>query len=281
VFFGNKQAFQIANETKPLPEGNVVADPLFAAQEKGDFTLAADSPARKLGAGAVNAVGVASPFPITAEETAIIPDGTTRDYDKWKKPASADEASARPAGAQTGPATAKAESGTAATEKQRERQRQFAKARMRQDTRRFSKEQVAQAEELYQVANRNWRSEEAAKSLKTMIEKFPEMNRTGCAVLYLGQWSSGKQREEYLKRAVEKHSDCYYGNGVQVGGFARYLLGHYYGETGKTADAENLFDEIRKNYPEAITHRGDLLVAVLREEAKGTTKPNTATQPTE
>jgi beta-lactamase regulating signal transducer with metallopeptidase domain len=282
VFFGNKQEVQIANETKPLPEGNVVADPLFAAPEKGDFTLAADSPARKLGAGSVTAVGVASPFPITPEETAIIPDGATRDYDKWKKLAAADEASARPAAAaQAGPATAKAESGTAASDKQRERQRQFAKARMRQDNRRFSKDQVAEAEELYQVANKNWRSEEAAKSLKTMIEKFPEMNRTGCAVLYLGQWSGGEQRETYLKRAVEKHSDCYYGNGTQVGGFARYLLGHYYREQGKAAEAQKMFDEIRKNYPEAITHRGDSLVAILREEAKGTTKPNTSTQPTE
>ena len=178
-------------------------------------------------------------------------------------------------------ATTKPSSGTAASEKQRERQRQFAKARMRQDNRRFSKDQVAEAEELYQVANKNWRSEEAARSLKTMIEKFPEMNRTGCAVLYLGQWSTGEQRETYLKRAVEKHSDCYYGNGTQVGGFARYLLGHYYREQGNTAEAEKLFDQIRKNYPEAITHRGDSLVAILREEAKGTTKPNTATQPME
>ena len=183
--------------------------------------------------------------------------------------------------AQAGPATSKAESSIAATEKQRERQRQFAKARMRQDNRRFSKDQVAEAEELYQVANKNWRSPEAAATLKTMIEKFPEMNRTGCAVLYLGQWSRGEEREQYLKRAVEKHSDCYYGNGTQVGGFARYLLGHYYREQGKTAEADKLFNEIRKNYPEAITHRGDLLTAVLREEAKGTTKPNTTTQPVE
>ena len=196
----------------------------------------------------------------------------------WAAP---DENAAQPAAAQAGPATSKTEGNVTATEKQRERQRQFAKARMRQDNRRFSKDQVAEAEELYQVANKNWRSPEAATSLKTMIEKFPEMNRTGCAVLYLGQWSAGEQREQYLKRAIDKHSDCFYGNGVQVGGFARYLLGHYYREQGKTAEADKLFNEIRKNYPEAITHRGDLLVAVLREEAKGTTKPSTATQPTE
>jgi len=209
---------------------------------------------------------------------AVLAVGAVLPVPTWAAP---DEAAAQPAAAQAGPATSKAEGNVAATEKQRERQRQFAKARMRQDTRRFSKDQVAEAEDLYQVANKNWRSPEAAASLKTMIEKFPEMNRTGCAVLYLGQWSSGDEREQYLKRAVEKHSDCYYGNGTQVGGFARYLLGHYYREQGKTAEADKLFDEIRKNYPEAITHRGDLLVAVLREEAKGTTKPSTTTQPVE
>ena len=181
---------------------------------------------------------------------------------------------------ESGPTTSKAESVTAATEKQRERQRQFAKGRTRQDNRRFSKDDVARAEDLYRLASKDWQSPEAAASIKTMIEKFPELNRTGCAVLYLGQWSRGDDREQYLKLAIEKHGDCFYGDGVQVGGFARYLLGHHYREQGKTAEADRLFDEIRKNYPEAITHRGDLLVAVLREEAKGTVKPDTTTQPT-
>ncbi|MDQ3439728.1 MAG: right-handed parallel beta-helix repeat-containing protein [Planctomycetota bacterium] len=277
VFWDNPEDFQMLGKAAPLPAGNEKAAPTFASVERSDFSMPPDSPARKLGAGAADPIPIASPFPITPSERAIIPDGQTRDYDKWKRPA----ADAQPAAAQAqaAPTTAKEESSVAAPQTLRERQRQSAKVRMRQDNRRFSKDEVAQAEELYQVANKNWRSEQAATSLKTMIEKFPEMNRTGCAVLYLGQWARGEQREEFLKRAIEKHSDCYYGNGVQVGGFARYLLGHHYREQGKTAEADKLFEEIRKNYPEAITHRGDLLIAVLREEAKGKTKPDTTTQP--
>lgn len=280
VFWDNPRDFVMLHEAKPLPAGNTTSDPHFVAPEKGDFTLAPDSPARELGAGAAGPIALASPFPIQPGETAMIPAGETRDYSQWNhapptQGANEEKAGARPATA----ASADAPSSTAASEQQRERQRGFAKSRVRQDNRRFPKD-VAAAEQLYQVADQNWRSEEARKSLATMIEKFPELNRTGCAVLDFGQWSSGEQRERFLQRAIENHHDCFYGNGVQVGAFARYLLGHHYREQGNAADAERLFGEIRRNYPDAITHGGDLLVAVLREEAKGQ-KPNIATQPAE
>ncbi|HEV2294299.1 MAG TPA: hypothetical protein VGR35_10605 [Tepidisphaeraceae bacterium] len=183
------------------------------------------------------------------------------------------------AAAQEAPATQPQPSSTAASEQHLERQRAFAKARIRQDNRRFPQEQVDAAEALYQIASKNWRSDEARASVKTLIAKYPELNRTGCAVLNLGQWCTGAERERYLKRAAEEYGDCFYRNGVQIGAYARYLLGHHYREQGKTADAERIFDEIRKSYPEAITPSGEVLVAVLREEAKGTRKPDTTTQP--
>lgn len=279
VFWSNGREFLVRSEPAPLPEGNVAADPNFVAPDKGDFSLAPDSPARKLNAGAADPIPLASPFPI--REIAIIPDGETRDYAKWKRPAATTQPAATQAQPATTSSTTKSDSGTAATEPQRDRQRAFAKSRMRQDNRRNSKDDIAEAEALYQVANKNWRSAEARASLETLIEKFPELNRTGCAVLYLGQWSSGEQREQLLTRAVEKHSDCFYGNGVQVGGFARYLLGHYYREQGKTAEAKTLFDEIRKNYPEAITHSGQSIAAILDKEGASGTQTAPATQAAE
>jgi TolA-binding protein len=138
-----------------------------------------------------------------------------------------------------------------------------ARERMRQDLQKHNRAQLGEAEQLYQVANKNWRSDEAKQSLQQMVEKFPDVNRTGCAVLYLGQMSEGEERERLLKDAAEKYGDCYYGNGVQVGAYARFLLAHYYRETGKADEAKQLFDEIRTKYPDAIDHRGRSLVAQI------------------
>ena len=153
----------------------------------------------------------------------------------------------------------------AATREQIDAQRAKARARSRQDAQKYTPEQLAEAEQLYQVANKDWRSPEAIVSLKQMIEKYPDVNRTGCAVLYLGQMSQGDTREEYLKRAVENHSDCYYFNGVQVGGYGRYLLAAYYQELGKQDEAKKLLEELVSKYPDALTHRQQRLLPTVRK----------------
>ena len=67
----------------------------------------------------------------------------------------------------------------------------------------------------------------------------------------------------YFKQAIADHSDCFYGDGVQVGAFARFLLGQVYLSTGHADLAKMLFDEIRKDYPDSIDHRGNSLVGQL------------------
>jgi len=154
-----------------------------------------------------------------------------------------------------------------ATPEQLQRERTNAKVRIRQDVRRFPREQLNEADQLYQAAIKDWRSNEARQGVKALVQKFPELNRTGCALLYVGQMSAGQEREDYLKQAIA-HSDSYFGDGVQVGAYARYLLGHHYRDQGKSVEAERFFDEVRQSYPNAITHSGKLLVAVMREEGK-------------
>src|SRR5437764_245583 len=133
---------------------------------------------------------------------------------------------------------------TAATDAQKARAKQNARNRMTRDAnKKYTNDQLREAEELYQVANKNWRSDEARASLEKLIAKFPDLNRTGCGSLYLGQYSTGAEREKYLKGAVEKFSDCYYGNGCQVGGYGRLLLGWYYLDNGEKEKARQLFDE--------------------------------------
>lgn len=140
-----------------------------------------------------------------------------------------------------------------------EKARTAARERMRADVKKFSREEIAKAEQLYQSANRNLRAPEARDLLQQMIEQYPGMNRTGCAVLYLAQQSQGEEREHLLKTAIADHNDSFYGDGLQVGAYARFLLANDYLQAGKKDEAKRLFDELKKDYPDAITHSGELL----------------------
>lgn len=127
----------------------------------------------------------------------------------------------------------------------------------------YSPEQLQDVERLYQVANKQWNSPEAQASLKQLIEKYPKANRTGCALLYLGQMSSGAKKEAYLKQAAADFGDCFYGDGVQVGAYARFHLAHFYRQAGRAQEAAALFEEIRSGFPGAIDHRGRTLADLL------------------
>ena len=142
-------------------------------------------------------------------------------------------------------------------------QRQKARERMRKDSSIYTREQLREIETLYQVANKQWRSKEGKDSLKTLIEKYDKANRTGCALLYLGQMSKGKEREEYLQKAINGFSDCFYCNGVQVGAYARYYLAYYYKENGQKKEAEEMFKGITSKYPNAINHKGRFLADLI------------------
>jgi len=132
-------------------------------------------------------------------------------------------------------------------------------ARIDQDAKTYTREQRHEIETLYQVANRQWRSAEAQQSLRTLVTKYDSANRTGCAVLYLGQMSEGDNAENYLKQAVADFDDCWYGDGVQVGAYARFLLACRYDQSGRKDEAAKLFRELLDKYPDAIDHRGNLL----------------------
>ncbi len=138
-----------------------------------------------------------------------------------------------------------------------------ARERLRRDQKAYSPEELREIESLYQVANRQWQTEEARNSLKTLIEKYKKANRTGCAILYLGQMSGGEEQVDYLKQAIADFGDCFYGDGVQVGALARYFLGHAYLKSGKADEAKALFEEIRRDYPDSVDHSGRSLVEQL------------------
>jgi TolA-binding protein len=137
------------------------------------------------------------------------------------------------------------------------------RARMAADAKKYKPEQLKEAEELYQTMNKDWRSEGGKAALEKLISKYPDINRTGCAYLYLGQVSKGEEKEKYLRTAIDKHGDCMYGDGVVVGAYARYLLGLHLQSAGKTEEGKALLDEVKAQYPTAVDHGGRSLVTQI------------------
>ena len=162
--------------------------------------------------------------------------------------------------ASTAPAVAKA-----TTEQKAQAQRNKARERMRKDSSVYSRDERKEIESLYQVANKKWQSQEGKDSLKQLVEKYDKANRTGCALLYLGQMSKGQEREDFLKQAIEGFSDCFYGDGVQVGAYAPWYLAHHHKETGDADRARELFREIKSQFPDAIDHRGRQLADFIKD----------------
>ena len=155
-----------------------------------------------------------------------------------------------------------------AAESRRKAFRERFEKKMAQDRDKYTPEQLRDAESLYQVANQKWGTPEAAESLQTMIQKYPDINRTGCATLYVAQKSQGAERARHLQDCIEKFNDCFYGNGVQVGAYARFLLAGDYLRQGQQAKAGALYSEIKARYPDAVDHGGHLLVDSIKVDSK-------------
>ncbi len=147
----------------------------------------------------------------------------------------------------------------------RDKAKAAARARMRQDRGKYSPEVLGEVEALYQTANKDWRSPAAVAALEKLVNEYPDLNRTGCATMYLGQMTQGDERVDYLTRAMTDFADCYYGDGVNVGAYATYYLACHQWAEGSYDDAQKLIDKINTDHPDAIDHRGRALTELLSE----------------
>jgi serine/threonine protein kinase len=140
--------------------------------------------------------------------------------------------------------------------------------RMAQDRSKYSADQLREAENLMRIGDEKFGSPEANESCQTLIKNYPDSDRAGCAMLYLAQTSQGDERARYLQECIEKYNDCFYGDGVQVGAYARFLLVEDDRSMGEVKKAEALSTEIRSKYADAIDHPGNLLVDSLKAGSK-------------
>jgi tetratricopeptide (TPR) repeat protein len=133
------------------------------------------------------------------------------------------------------------------------------------DVRTHTEVKVVEAEHDYEAAIRNFGSPESIEAHKKFIKKYPGFNRTGCALSELAGCVAGAECEPYYKECIQKYDDCYWGDGVQVGPFARFGLAQYYKNTGQADKAEALYTEIKENYPDALDHSGQLLADLINK----------------
>ena len=148
-------------------------------------------------------------------------------------------------------------------ERLREQNVRKAREKMAADRKEYRREEYAELETLYQKGNANPRTPENQVFLREVVSKFPKSNRAGCAALYLGRYTKGSDQEKHLKLAIEKFSDCYYGDGTSVGGYVRFVRGMMDLQAGQETAARKYFGEIRKDYAGATDHGGRLLVENL------------------
>ena len=201
-------------------------------------------------------IGAAASSPLFAQETASEVDELKQRVERLEKQVEELSRFLEPLKAQQ------------SSENRRKALREKFQQKMDQDRKNYSQEQLREAERLYQVANQKWGTPEATESLQTMIQKYPDINRTGCALLYIAQKSQGDDRVKYLRDCMEKYGDCYYGDGVQVGAYARFLLAQDYIAQGDQAHASTLLNELRTNYADAIDHHGGLLLDAMKVDVK-------------
>jgi len=147
--------------------------------------------------------------------------------------------------------------------------KQRAGIRAAQDAALYSPAQRTEIESLYEVAKRNWRTPEPHESLQRLLKEFGRANQTGWAVFFRGEKSDGQDRIDYLTRAVQEFSDCFFPDGCQIGGYGRYLLAKSLWAKGEKGRARAVLDELKTQYAQATDHNGQPMSQLVEElEAK-------------
>lgn len=137
-----------------------------------------------------------------------------------------------------------------------------AQARMAEDRRRLEPAVRAEIEALY--GRGSMKTEVGRAAYAELVERFPGANRAGCALLYLARVATGAEREAKLRRAIAEYADSWYGDGTQVGSYARTLLALHLAHEGRWDEARTLAAEVAATEPDAVDHEGASLAAALR-----------------
>jgi hypothetical protein len=138
-----------------------------------------------------------------------------------------------------------------------------ARARMAKDRATYTAQELTEIEAIY--GQGSMKTDAGQRAYAALIQRFPESNRAGCAALYLARVATGDDQKAKLQQAIRDYNDAWYGDGTQVGPYARTLLALQLKKDGQIDAARLLAAEVAANTPNAVEHQGRSLVAWLRE----------------
>lgn len=139
-------------------------------------------------------------------------------------------------------------------------QMEIARKIISEDKRKIGMEKFKLGERLEDDANKCFmdkRHDEGVNVCREIVKSLPVSNRAGCAMLYIGQFSDDR---EALENAVKSYSGCWYGDGVNVGAYSRFLLARMHLKEGNVNKHEEYMNWIKSNNINAINHRGHRLI---------------------
>ena len=138
-----------------------------------------------------------------------------------------------------------------------------ARARMAKDRATYTAQELTEIEALY--GQGSMKTDAGQRAYATLIQRFAKSNRAGCAALYLARVATGDDQKAKLQQAIRDYNDAWYGDGTQVGPYARTLLALQLKKAGDIDGARRLAAEVATYTPDAVEHQGRSLVAWLRE----------------
>jgi hypothetical protein len=137
-----------------------------------------------------------------------------------------------------------------------------ARARMAKDKDTYTAQELVEIEALY--GQGSIKTEAGQRAYALLIEGFPDSNRAGCAALYLARIAAGDDQKAKLEHVIQSYNDSWYGDGTQVGAYARTLLALQLKKDGQIDAARLLAAEVAAYTPNAVEHQGRSLVESLR-----------------
>ena len=158
-------------------------------------------------------------------------------------------------------AQAQAGASVSLTMQQASRERQLAALRLKAENRaaedliRYSPTELLDIEAEYQstrLAQTSLPDRSRRQVLEKLAATYPRSNRAGCAAVELAQMSTGEVREQYLKKAIDQHSDAWFETGAQVGPLAMALLAMHYAGLDRLPEAEKLAADLLLRYPGSV-----------------------------
>jgi len=143
-------------------------------------------------------------------------------------------------------------------------------AAVQRDQQKYSPEELAEIEDLYQQGNDAIESAAGEERLRTLIERYPDSNRAGCASMNLGAvYLNGgllEEAQQHLEMLVEQQNSAVFESGEAVLPKALLNLAMLHHERGESRAALDAWRRVLTEHPEARDAQGVAYARLVEEQ---------------